>query len=178
MLPLVYPTLRVWARRLSLGFVVRMLIFANIQINHRFTQTRSQRSPRAQGIRSGTSPHEGRLYQRVQTDQVCNWPSLVPSHPFMYMQSPDVEEDLAARFNRVLGRLLHNQEVAERRQDNTEAQLKTLVDELRRMSRGRGGSSRTGVNPTPPSPSRSDHLEWNDVPSSKDSTGNYVRVCH
>ena len=164
--------------RTSLGFVVPGPLVNCVWINHRITQARSQRSPLTQGTRLGTSSLEGGLYQEAQMNHVCHWLLLVPSHPFIYMQPPDVKEDLAARFDWVLGQLLHNQEMAERRQDNTDAWLKSIVNELRRMSQGRDGRSTTRVDPTPPSPSRSDHSEWNDVPSSKDSTGNYVRVCH
>ena len=109
-------------------------------------------------------------------NQVCYQP-LVSTRPFMYLQSPDVEDVLVARFDRVLDQLLHNQEVAERRQENTEAQLAFLVDELRRLSKAApGGRSRVG--PIPPSPDHADNLMWNNVPRRKDSAGNYLRVCH
>ncbi|KAI1787876.1 hypothetical protein LXA43DRAFT_1064047 [Ganoderma leucocontextum] len=122
---------------------------------------RPQHSASPQGIAGGTA-RQARLYQGAPANQ-----------------APDAE-DLVSRFDQVLNQLLHNQEVAERRQENTEAQLAFLVDELRRMSRGRHGERssvrRADVRPPPFSP-LADPLEGDDIPGRKDSTGNYVRRC-
>ncbi|KAI1782720.1 hypothetical protein LXA43DRAFT_1068339 [Ganoderma leucocontextum] len=72
---------------------------------------------------------------------------------------PWIQGGRRVRFDRVLGQLVYNQEVSNRRQEHTEAQLTYLVDEGRSSSRSldRGGS---------------DHS-----PRGKDSTGNYARRC-
>ena len=100
---------------------------------------------------------------------------MSPSRPLIYIQAPDAE-DLVSRFDQVLGQLLHNQELVERRQENTEARLAFLVGELRRISEGQHGERTADV--PPPSSPLADSLERGDIPGRKDSTGNYVRVCH
>ena len=45
-------------------------------------------------------------------------------------------DTFATKLDRVLDQLLHNQQLADRRQDQSDAQLAYVVDELRRISRG------------------------------------------